>query len=114
MDMDFKIIDDLDIKRNDKGFETVWSIWDNKIVNLDDKVVNEDQDMYKVTYRAWDDRRDQEVEFSALSATNTVAGFWAAAECVFQQAKMSVGDWHVFIEGFKPVEDGSFRMIAGS
>ena len=114
MDMDFKNIEVLDNKREELGFETVWSIWDDKIVDLDDEVVKEDQDMYKVTYRAWDDERGQEVEFSAFTATNTVAGFWAAAECVFQQAKMSVGDWHVFVEGFKPVEDGSFRMWAGS
>ena len=113
MDMDYKNIEVLSNKQEELGFETVWSIWGDKIVDLNDRVVNEERDMYRVTYRAFDENM-QEYEFSSFTATNTVEGFWRAAESVFQQAKRSVGDWHLFVEGFELAEDGSFRMWAGS
>ena len=109
----YAVIEDLDNKRNEQGFETRWSMFDEEIVDLNDRVVNEERDMYRVTYRAFDENL-QEYEFSSFTATNTVEGFWRAAESVFQQAKRSVGDWHVFVEGFELVEDGSFRLTTGS
>lgn len=114
MDNTFNVIDDLDNKRNNRGYETRWSIFGNHVVNMTDEVVAEDFDAYRVTYHAYDDERNQMCEFSAFAATNTVESFWAAAECCFQQAKQSVNDWHVFIEGFNRVEDGSFRLTTGS
>ena len=113
MDKMYKVIEDLDNKRNEQGFETRWSMFNEEIVDLNDRVVNEERDMYRITYRAFDENM-QEYEFSSSTATNTVEGFWRAAESVFQQAKRSVGDWHVFVEGFKLVEDGSFRLTTGS
>jgi len=113
MDKMYKVIEDLDNKRNEQGFETRWSMFGEEIVDLNDRVVNEERDMYRVTYRAFDENL-QEYEFSSFTATNTVEGFWRAAESVFQQAKRSVGDWHVFVEGFELVEDGSFRLTTGS
>ena len=109
----YAVIEDLDNKRNEQGFETRWSMFDEEIVDLNDRVVNEERDMYRVTYRAFDENL-QEYEFSSFTATNTVEGFWRAAESVYQQAKRSVGDWHVFVEGFELVEDGSFRLTTGS
>ena len=113
MDKVYAVIEDLDNKRNEQGFETRWSMFGEEIVDLNDRVVNEERDMYRVTYRAFDENL-QEYEFSSFTATNTVEGFWRAAESVFQQAKRSVGDWHVFVEGFELVEDGSFRLSTGS
>lgn len=49
------------------------------IVDLNDRVVNEERDMYRITYLAFDDNL-QEYEFSSFTATNTVEGFWRAAE----------------------------------
>ena len=109
----YAVIEDLDNKRNEQGFETRWSMFGEEIVDLNDRVVNEERDMYRVTYRAFDENL-QEYEFSSFTATNTVEGFWRAAESVYQQAKRSVGDWHVFVEGFELVEDGSFRLTTGS
>lgn len=113
MDKMYKVIQDLDNKRNEQGFETRWSMFGEEIVDLNDRVVNEERDMYRITYRAYDENM-QEYEFSSFTATNTVEGFWRAAESVFQQAKRSVGDWHVFVEGFELIEDGSFRLRTGS
>lgn len=109
----YAVIEDLDNKRNELGFETRWSMFDEEIVNLTDKVVDEERETYRITYRAYDEN-DQECEFSHFTHENTVEGFWRAAESVFQSAKRHCGDWHVFVEGFRLQEDGSFRMIAGS
>ena len=109
----YAVIEDLDNKRNEQGFETRWSMFGEEIVDLNDRVVNEERDTYRVTYRAFDENL-KEYEFSSFTATNTVEGFWAAAESVFQQARREVGDWHVFVEGFNLVEDGSFRLTTGS
>jgi len=115
MDKMYKVIEDLDNKRDELGFETRWSIFgeEGEIIDLNWRMFDEERDMYRVTYRTLDDNL-QEYEFSSFTATNTVEGFWRAAESVFQQAKRSVGDWHVFVEGFNRVEDGSFRLVTGS
>ena len=113
MDMDFKNIEVLDNKREERGYETVWSIWDDKLVSTNDKVVAEDEKSYRVTYTAYDMDMNA-YEFSSFTAYNTVEGFWAAAESVFQQAKNQIGDWHVFVEGFELKSDGSYSMVTGS
>lgn len=114
MDMDFKNIEELDNKREERGYETIWSIWDDKLVSMDDKVVAEDKTSpYVVTYKAYDMDMNA-YEFSAFASNNTVESFWAAAESVFKQAKNQIGDWHVFVEGFDLESDGSYSMWAGS
>ena len=115
--MDFKNIEVLDNKREERGYETVWSIWDDKLVSTNDKVVAdewyEDEKSYRVTYTAYD--MDMKAyQFSAFAVNNTVESFWAAAESLFQQAKNQIGDWHVFVEGFELKSDGSYSMVTGS
>jgi hypothetical protein len=57
MDKVLKVIEDLNNKRNEQGFETRWSMFDEEgtIVDLNDRVVNEERDMYRITYLAFDD-----------------------------------------------------------
>jgi hypothetical protein len=33
---------------------------------------------------------------------------------LYQQAKLAVGDWHIFIEGFHKTDNGSLEMVTGS
>ena len=108
--------DDLNEKKNKLGFETCWSIHDANysIVNLDDKVVAEERDMYKIILNLRNYSTGQMCTFTSFSATNTVEGFWKAAESVFQQAKRALDDWHIYIEGFQPLGDGTYELHTGS
>ena len=52
--------------------------------------------------------------FTAVAENGTVGALWKAAESCFQQAKLAVGDWHIYIEDFQVQDDGSLELVTGS
>ena len=54
------------------------------------------------------------VTFTAVAKDGTLGELWKAGESLFQQAKLFVEDWHIFIEGFDEADDGSLELVTGS
>jgi hypothetical protein len=53
------------------------------------------------------------ITVSAVAASGSVRALWRAAESCYQQAK-ALGDWHLFVEDFTMVDNGSFKLCMGS
>ena len=99
------------------GYETVFDAMDT-VKTLDYKYFTDDKPLmvtYKVIKEIGPNFDDTEwVTFTAVAKDGTLGELWKAGESLFQQAKLAVGDWHYFIEGFDEADDGSLEMIAGS
>jgi hypothetical protein len=99
------------------GYETVFDAMDT-VKPLDYKYFTDDKPImitYKVIKELGDNFDDTEwVTFTAVAKDGTLGELWKAGESLFQQAKLAVGDWHYFIEGFDEADDGSLEMVAGS
>ena len=54
------------------------------------------------------------ITFTAVAKNGTIGALWKAAESCFQQAKVAIGDWHIYIENFDVQEDGSLSLVTGS
>ena len=54
------------------------------------------------------------ITFTAVAENGTIGALWKAAESCFQQAKVAIGDWHIYIENFDIQEDGSLSLVTGS
>lgn len=97
------------------GYDTVWSM--EGIMPLDKAIFTDTPRVvkYKCIKDMGPTMDDTEwVTFTAVAENGTVGAMWKAAESCFQQAKLAVGDWHYFIEGFEMQDDGSLEMVTGS
>ena len=103
--------------KDELGYETVFDAMDT-VKPLDYKYFTDDKPImitYKVIKELGDNFDATEwVTFTAVAKDGTLGELWKAGESLFQQAKLAVGDWHYFIEGFDEADDGSLEMIAGS
>ena len=103
--------------KEELGYETVFDASEG-IKHLDHKFFTDEQPLmvtYKVIKELGDNFDATEwVTFTAVAKDGTLGELWKAGESLFQQAKLAVGDWHYFIEGFDEADDGSLEMIAGS
>jgi hypothetical protein len=102
--------------KNELGYDTVWDM-NFDLARLDKKVFKDKP--YIVKYKCiqemganLDDTKW--VTFTAVTKDGTVGELWKAAESCYQQAKLFVGDWHIYIEDFEMQDDGSLSMITGS
>lgn len=96
-------------------YETVWSM--EGIMPLDKAIFTDKPRVvkYKCIKEMGDSMDDVTWEtFTAVAENGTVGAMWKAAESCYQQAKLAVGDWHYFIEGFEMQDDGSLEMVTGS
>lgn len=97
------------------GYETVWSM--EGIMSLDTAIFTDKPRVvkYKCIKEMGDTMDDVTWEtFTALAENGTVGALWKAAESCYQQAKLAVGDWHYFIEGFDVQDDGTLELVTGS
>jgi|TARA_B110000858_G_scaffold32024_1_gene35374 hypothetical protein len=118
----FEDVDKLTLERehyddlkNELGYDTVWDM-NFDLARLDKKVFKDKP--YIVKYECIkninDDLKIELVTFTAVTKDGTVGELWKAAESCYQQAKLFVGDWHIYIEDFEMQDDGSLSMITGS
>ena len=112
-----------DLLKEELGYETIWDMGDvkNSFMTLDTVLYSKNSypTPIVVTYKvikemgpSYDDATW--ITFTAVAKDGTVGEMWGAAEALFQQAKLAVGDWHTFIEGFDRAEDGTLQLITGS
>ena len=109
--------DHIDNLTAELGYETVFDL-DIGIKPLDYKYFTDDKPLM-ITYKVIKDMGpsfdDTEwVTFTAVAKDGTFGELWKAGESLFQQAKLFVGDWHIFIEGFDEADDGSLELVTGS
>ena len=102
--------------KNELGYETVWSM-DSGILNLDQKILTDKARV--VTYKCIKNMSNsghgvEWITFTAVAEDGSVGALWKAAESCFQQAKLAVGDWHIYIEDFQVQDDGSLELVTGS
>ena len=110
--------DHYDNLKAELGYDTVFDVDLRGCKPLDYKYFTDDKPLmitYKVIKELGDNFDATEwVTFTAVAKDGTLGELWKAGESLFQQAKLAVGDWHYFIEGFDEADDGSLEMIAGS
>ena len=97
------------------GYETVWSI--DGIMPLEQKIFTDKQRLvtYKCIKSMSNSGHGVEWEtFTCMARNGTVGELWAAAESCYKQAKIALGDWHIYIENFELQDDGSLELITGS
>lgn len=101
--------------KQELGYDTVWSM--DGIMPLDQAIFTDTPRVVKYKcIKEMGDSMDVTTweTFTAVAENGTVGAMWKAAESCFQQAKLAVGDWHYFIEGFDVQEDGSLELVTGS
>ena len=120
----FEDIDDFEIAmehfddlKNELGYETVWSMYDGGNMPLDFALFTDKPRV--VTYKCIKEMGATMddvtwITFTAVAENGTIGALWKAAESCFQQAKMAIGDWHIYIENFDMQEDGSLSLVTGS
>jgi len=103
--------------KSELGYETVFDAMDT-VKPLDYKYFTDDKPLmitYKVIKDMGPTMDDTEwMTFTAVAKDGTLGELWKAGESLFQQAKLAVGDWHYFIEGFDEADDGSLELVTGS
>ena len=109
--------DHYDNLKAELGYDTVFDAIDG-IKPLDYKYFTDDKPLM-ITYKVIKDMGptldDTEwVTFTAVAKDGTLGELWKAGESLFQQAKLFVEDWHIFIEGFDEADDGSLELVTGS
>ena len=112
-ELEMEHFDDL---KTELGYDTTWSM-DSGIMNLDQAIFTDKPRV--VTYKCikemgatMDDVTY--ITFTAVAENGTIGALWKAAESCFQQAKLAIGDWHIYIENFDVQEDGSLSLVTGS
>ena len=102
--------------RWEQGYQTVWSMYDLGCKPLDWHIFTDKprRVTYKCLKSAGTGHGAEWVEFSTLAVDGTIGGLWRAAESLFKQAQLAVGDWHYFIEDFVVGEDGTLELVTGS
>lgn len=122
-DVMFEDVDDFtlamehfDDLKEQQGYETVWSMYEFGTKPLEFAVfTNKPRRVtYKCLKSAGTGHGAEWVEFSTLAVDGTIGGLWRAAESLFKQAQLAVGDWHYFIEDFVFGEDGTLELVTGS
>ena len=103
--------------KSELGYETVFDALDT-VKPLDYKYFTDDKPLiitYKVIREMGPTLDDTEwLTFTAVAKDGTLGELWKAGESLFQQAKLAVGDWHIYIEGFDEADDGSLELVTGS
>jgi hypothetical protein len=103
--------------KSELGYDTVFDASEG-IKHLDHKFFTDEQPLmitYKVIKELGPTFDDTEwVTFTAVAKDGTLGELWKAGESLFQQAKLFVDDWHIFIEGFHKTDNGSLEMVTGS
>jgi len=103
--------------KSELGYETVFDALDT-VKPLDYKYFTDDKPLiitYKVIREMGPTLDDTEwMTFTAVAKDGTLGELWKAGESLFQQAKLAVGDWHIYIEGFDEADDGSLELVTGS
>ena len=103
--------------KSELGYETVFDAIEG-IKPLDYKYFTDDKPLM-ITYKVIKELSPsfdatEWVTFTAVAKDGTLGELWKAGESLFQQARLAVGDWHIFIEGFDEADDGSLEMVTGS
>jgi hypothetical protein len=99
------------------GYDTVWSMYDGGNMPLDFALFSDKPRV--VTYKCIKEMGATMddvtwITFTAVAENGTIGALWKAAESCFQQAKVAIGDWHIYIENFEVQEDGSLSLVTGS
>jgi len=101
--------------KNELGYDTVWSI--EGVMPLEYSFFTDKPRIIKYSCIKNMSNSGHAVEwetFTAVAENGTVGALWKAAESCFQQAKLAVGDWHIYIEDFQIQDDGSLELVTGS
>ena len=115
---DFEIaMEHFDDLKTELGYETVWSMYDGGNMPLDFALFTDKPRI--VTYKCIKEMGATMddvtwITFTAVAENGTIGALWKAAESCFQQAKVAIGDWHIYIENFDIQEDGSLSLVTGS
>ena len=115
---DFEIaMEHFDDLKTELGYETVWSMYDGGNMPLDFALFTDKPRV--VTYKCIKEMGTTMddvtwITFTAVAENGTIGALWKAAESCFQQAKVAIGDWHIYIENFDIQEDGSLSLVTGS
>ena len=95
-------------KKEELGYETVWSMYDGALKVEDQLFVNQPR-LVQYEFRIAGETH----RATATAKNGTVGELWAAAEEAYVKAS-KMGDWHYFIEDLTMEDDGSLTMIMGS
>lgn len=98
------------------GYETVWSMHSGPMA-LDFKIFTDKPRLvtYKCIKSMSNSGHGVEWEtFTCMAKNGTVGELWAAAESCYKQAKLALGDWHIYVENFELQDDGSLELVTGS
>tara|TARA_A100001035_G_C27679189_1_gene452216 strand:- start:147 stop:581 length:435 start_codon:yes stop_codon:yes gene_type:complete len=103
--------------KTELGYDTVWSMYDGGNMPLDFALFSDKPRV--VTYKCIKEMGATMddvtwITFTAVAENGTIGALWKAAESCFQQAKLAIGDWHIYIENFDVQEDGSLSLVTGS
>jgi hypothetical protein len=106
-------------KQSELGYVSRWSIGDD--LHMEDKVAGDESRLVTYTVYAKNATVEQllsqtapEVTYRAIAKDGSVAELYRAAEEVIKAAIGKEGDWHIYIEGFTRMSDGSLALVTGS
>ena len=97
------------------GYETVWSMHSGPMA-LDFKIFTDKPRLvtYKCLKSGGSGHAPEWETFTCMAKNGTVGELWAAAESCYKQAKLALGDWHIYVENFELQDDGSLELVTGS
>ena len=98
------------------GYETVWSMYDGGCMPLEFKLFTDKPRMvvYKCLKSGGSGHAPEWETFTCMAKNGTIGELWAAAESCYKQAKLALGDWHIYVENFELQDDGSLELVTGS
>ena len=98
------------------GYETVWSMYDGGCMPLEFKLFTDKPRLvtYKCLKSGGSGHAPEWETFTCMAKNGTIGELWAAAESCYKQAKLALGDWHIYVENFELQDDGSLELVTGS
>jgi hypothetical protein len=100
----YKRFDDIALKNM---FVTTWSIYE--VEDLSVKMPFKNMIGKRLVYEYWDENFVDQVVETVIQG-DTWLDAWRAADQLLQASK----DFHIFVEDFHMLEDGSLKLITGS
>ena len=110
------MIEHFDDLKAELGYNTVWSMSDTALP-LDFTIFSNKQRIvtYKCIAKMGDTMDDVTWQtFTSIAKDGTIGGLWEAAENCFNQAKLALDDWHIYVEDFEVQDNGTLELVTGS
>lgn len=116
------LCDHWNAKREELGYQSIWSIHEVGFAELDKKVTADKPRLVRYEY-VRDDATSEEImadindggkrasaEVTMMAVDGSIKSLWFAAESCIRQS----GTHHMYIENFHVLDDGSLELVTGS